>query len=117
MPRIRNTSPGGRTKARAAARGSEKHIAPLVPGVALKYPLSGLVVCGLCGLSMSPSSSPEYTTKGTGEIKPELHASMVELGTPICPTVADAREELIKQRSFIARLAHDRDVAVVAAGS
>jgi DNA invertase Pin-like site-specific DNA recombinase len=56
-------------KARAAAQGSEKQIAPLVPGVALKYPLSGLVVCGLCGLSMSPSSSPEYTLKGTGENK------------------------------------------------
>ncbi len=56
-------------KARAAAQVSEKQIAPLVPGVALKYPLSGLVVCGLCGLSMSPSSSPEYTLKGTGENK------------------------------------------------
>jgi glutamate---cysteine ligase / carboxylate-amine ligase len=51
------------------------------------------------------------------EIKPELHASMVEMGTPICPTVADAREELVKQRSFIARLARDRDVAVVAAAT
>ena len=51
------------------------------------------------------------------EIKPELHASMVELGTPICPTVADAKEELVKQRSFIARLARDRGVEVVAAAT
>ncbi|HMN30402.1 MAG TPA: carboxylate-amine ligase [Caldilineaceae bacterium] len=51
------------------------------------------------------------------EIKPELHASMVELGTPVCHTVAEARDELVKQRSFIARLARDKGVAVVAAAT
>ncbi len=51
------------------------------------------------------------------EIKPELHASMVELGTPVCTTVAEARDELVKQRSFIARLARDKGVAVVAAAT
>jgi carboxylate-amine ligase len=51
------------------------------------------------------------------EIKPELHASMVEMGTPICHTVAEAKEELIKQRSFIARLAREKEVAVVAAAT
>ncbi len=51
------------------------------------------------------------------EIKPELHASMVELGTPIAATVAEAYDELVKQRSFIARLARDKGVAVVAAAT
>lgn len=51
------------------------------------------------------------------EIKPELHASMVELGTPVCHTVAEARDELVKQRSFIVRLARDKEVAVVAAAT
>lgn len=51
------------------------------------------------------------------EIKPELHQSMVELGTPICETVAQAHEELTKQRSFIARLARAKDVAIMCAGT
>lgn len=51
------------------------------------------------------------------EIKPELHASMVEMGTPIAPTIAKAKEELIRQRSFITRLARDKEVAVVAAAT
>jgi carboxylate-amine ligase len=50
-------------------------------------------------------------------IKPELHQSMVELGTPICQTVADACEELIKQRSFISRLAHDKGLAIIASAT
>ncbi len=29
------------------------------------------------------------------EIKAELHQSMVELGTPVCTTVAEAKEELL----------------------
>jgi carboxylate-amine ligase len=51
------------------------------------------------------------------EIKPELHASMVEMGTPICRTVGEALDELVKQRSFIARLAREKEVAVVAAAT
>ncbi len=51
------------------------------------------------------------------EIKPELHQSMVELGTPVCETVAQAHEELVKQRSFIARLAREKDLAIMCAGT
>ncbi len=42
------------------------------------------------------------------EVKPELHQSMVELGTPVCHTVEQAKEELIKQRKFICDLAENR---------
>lgn len=51
------------------------------------------------------------------DLKPELHQSMVELGTPICATVAQAKEELANQRRFICRLAEDKGVAVVAAST
>ncbi|MBX2997389.1 MAG: carboxylate-amine ligase [Caldilineaceae bacterium] len=51
------------------------------------------------------------------EIKPELHQSMVELGTPICETPAQAMEELVKQRAFIHRLAHDKGLAIIAAAT
>jgi glutamate---cysteine ligase / carboxylate-amine ligase len=51
------------------------------------------------------------------EIKPELHQSMVELGTPVCVTVAEAHEELVKQRSFIARLAREKDLAIMCSGT
>ena len=51
------------------------------------------------------------------EIKPELHQSMVELGTPVCETPAQAKEELIKQRAFIHRLASDKGLAIIAAAT
>jgi carboxylate-amine ligase len=51
------------------------------------------------------------------EIKPELHQSMVELGTPVCATVAGAYEELMLQRSFITRLAREKELAVMCAGT
>lgn len=51
------------------------------------------------------------------ELKPELHQSMVELGTPACPTVGQLKEELIKQRSFIVDLAAQKELAVVAAAT
>ena len=33
-----------------------------------------------------------------GEVKPELHQSMVEIGTRVCRTPADVRAELIRLR-------------------
>lgn len=51
------------------------------------------------------------------ELKPELHQSMVELGTPPCSTVRELHEELVKQRSFIIGLAEQKELAVVAAAT
>ncbi len=51
------------------------------------------------------------------EIKPELHQSMVELGTPVCTTPAQAAEELARQRTFIHHLAQQKGLAVVAAAT
>ncbi len=51
------------------------------------------------------------------DLKPELHQSMVELGTPICHTLDQAKEELVKQRSFIVNLAAQKELAVIAAAT
>lgn len=51
------------------------------------------------------------------ELKPELHQSMVELGTPACTTIAQLHEELVKQRTFIIGLAEQKELAVVAAAT
>ncbi|HRJ41439.1 MAG: carboxylate-amine ligase [Caldilineaceae bacterium] len=51
------------------------------------------------------------------EIKPELHQSMVEMGTPVCETPAQAKEELLRQRQFICQLAEDKGLAIVAAAT
>ncbi len=51
------------------------------------------------------------------ELKPELHQSMVELGTPPCHTVSQLHEELAKQRNFIIGLAEKKELAVVAAAT
>jgi hypothetical protein len=51
------------------------------------------------------------------EIKPELHQAMVELGTPVCHTLEQARDELVKQRRFIIDLAAQKGLAVAAAAT
>lgn len=51
------------------------------------------------------------------ELKPELHQSMVELGTPPVQTIAQLHEELVKQRSWLAGLAANKDLAIVAAAT
>ncbi|MEZ4664416.1 MAG: carboxylate-amine ligase [Caldilineaceae bacterium] len=53
----------------------------------------------------------------TPDLKPELHQSMVELGTPVCATIAQAKQELIKQRAFICELAQSKGLAIVAAST
>jgi DNA invertase Pin-like site-specific DNA recombinase len=40
----------------------DKQIAPLIPGVALKFLLSGLLRCGTCGLRMAVNGTKPYTT-------------------------------------------------------
>ncbi|HEX8673570.1 MAG TPA: carboxylate-amine ligase [Longimicrobium sp.] len=52
-----------------------------------------------------------------GEIKPELHQSIVEVGTTICQTPAQARTELRRLRGMVMDLADRKDLKVVAAGT
>lgn len=50
-------------------------------------------------------------------VMPELHQSMVELGTPVCDNVDQARDELLKQRQFIINLANSQGVEILAAST
>jgi carboxylate-amine ligase len=52
-----------------------------------------------------------------GEVKPELHQSMVEVGTRVCRTPAEARGELIRLRRLVSDLAARNGLCIAAAGS
>jgi len=52
-----------------------------------------------------------------GEVKPELHQSMVEVGTKVCRTPAEVREELVRLRKLVMDLAAKQGLVVAAAGS
>jgi carboxylate-amine ligase len=52
-----------------------------------------------------------------GEVKPELHQSMVEVGTKVCRTPAEVREELVRLRKLVMGLADKQGLVVAAAGS
>ena len=51
------------------------------------------------------------------QIKAELHQSMVEVGTEVCRTPAEARAELVKLRRSITELAGRHGLVIAAAGT
>ena len=51
------------------------------------------------------------------EVKPELHQSMVEIGTKVCRSPAEARAELVRLRRTVMDLAARKDLRIVAAGT
>lgn len=51
------------------------------------------------------------------QIKPELHQSMVEVGTQPCRTVQEARAEVTRLRGTIAGLARQHGLTIIAAGT
>lgn len=52
-----------------------------------------------------------------GEVKPEMHQSIVEVGTQVCQTPADAARELRRLRRMVMDLAARKDLRLAAAGS
>src|SRR5919109_660625 len=52
-----------------------------------------------------------------GEVKPELHQSMVEIGSKVCQTPAELRSELVRLRGLVMGLAARKGLKVVAAGT
>ncbi len=52
-----------------------------------------------------------------GEIKPELHQSMVEIGTQVCHTPAEARAELVRLRRMVMDVAAKNGLVIAAAGT
>jgi carboxylate-amine ligase len=51
------------------------------------------------------------------QVKPELHQSIVEVGTQVCKTPAEARAELVKLRGAIIGLAAKHGLRIAAAGT
>jgi carboxylate-amine ligase len=51
------------------------------------------------------------------EVKPELHQSMVEIGSKVCRTPADVRQELIRLRGHVMDLAGRKGLVIAAAGT
>lgn len=51
------------------------------------------------------------------QIKPEMHQSIVEVGTRPCRTIAEARAEVVRLRGSIAALAARNNLRIVAAGT
>jgi carboxylate-amine ligase len=51
------------------------------------------------------------------EVKPELHQSMVEIGTKVCRTPADVRAELVRLRGAVMGLAGRNGLKIAAAGT
>jgi carboxylate-amine ligase len=51
------------------------------------------------------------------QIKPEMHQSVVELGTEICQSVVDARAHVIELRTYLAELAGRRGLQIASVGT
>jgi carboxylate-amine ligase len=51
------------------------------------------------------------------QIKPEMHQSVVELGTEICPSIVDARAHVIELRSRLAELAGGSGLKIASVGT
>src|SRR5205814_10423161 len=52
-----------------------------------------------------------------GEIKPELHQSMVEIGSRVCTTPSELRSELLRLRGLVMDLAGKSGLVIAAAGT
>ncbi len=51
------------------------------------------------------------------EIKAELHQSVIEVGTPICQDIHEARREVVRLRSGLANLVRQNGLTIAAAGT
>jgi len=51
------------------------------------------------------------------EVKPELHQSMVEIGSKVCRTPSDLRNELVRLRGMVMDLAARSNLVIAAAGT
>jgi carboxylate-amine ligase len=52
-----------------------------------------------------------------GQLKPELHQSIVEVGTTVCRTPQDVREQLVSLRRGVMELAAKKGLKIAAAGT
>src|SRR5688500_3393129 len=59
----------------------------------------------------------EYDHRFLGQVKPELHQSIVEVGTTVCRTPQEVREELVRLRRGVMELAALKTLSIAAAGT
>lgn len=63
----------------------------------------------------------EIITKGKMQlqerVKPEMHQSVVEVGTGICKNIREARQEVVELRRHMVKLANDAGLRLAAAGT
>ncbi len=50
-------------------------------------------------------------------VKPEMHQSVVEVGTGICKNIKEAKEEVFELRRHMVKLAYENDLRLAAAGT
>lgn len=50
-------------------------------------------------------------------VKPEMHQSVVEIGTDVCADIAEARQQVVELRSELATLAEHRGLKIASAGT
>ena len=53
----------------------------------------------------------------TEQLKPEMHQSVVEIGTHVCNNIKEAREDLYELRTALAKTAMDADLRIAASGT
>lgn len=51
------------------------------------------------------------------QIKPELHQSMIEVGTNICANIEEAKDEILRLRGTISYIAKEHGLGIAASGS
>ena len=84
---------------------SDKLIAPLAPGLVLKYPLNGLVRCGKCGRAMIAASSSPYETV-SGEFRRYVGYVCPAASSGVCPNRKRIPEEWLRETVIAALLRH-----------
>ena len=66
----------------------------------------------------APSSMiPECQEMLAEQVTPEFFQSQIEVGTRVCTTIADAREELCRLRSGVSKVAEKHGIAIIAAST
>lgn len=51
------------------------------------------------------------------QLKPEMHQSVVEIGTRVCENIEEAREDLLELRTILARTAKEAGMRIAASGT
>ena len=85
-------------------------------GIEEEYMLVDLVTRDLVGKAPR-SLMPAMKKKLGGCVSPEFLQSQVEIGTPVCHSIAEAKEELGQLRKGVAEVAADHDMAIIAAST